>query len=152
LPVRALHAPDLTRRPPRSPRVRLGGYVILPRLLDKGRAQLAGTHGAYHYDCPLDRHFFQFAGIGARALLAELKKGSGDGDILAWMQRRSRTKPAMHDILAWSAWHEQRGPADMESHEYFMDLFQRVAPQREDICSWFDLLDVEDHADFGGHP
>ena len=29
--------PDLRQRPPRSPRVRLGGYVILPRMLDKGR-------------------------------------------------------------------------------------------------------------------
>ncbi len=33
-----LHTPDLTQFPPRSPRVRLGGYVILPRMLDKGRA------------------------------------------------------------------------------------------------------------------
>ena len=33
------NAPDLTQRPPRSPRVRLGGYAILPRLLDKGRAR-----------------------------------------------------------------------------------------------------------------
>ena len=29
-------------RPPRSPRVRLGGYVLLPRMLDKGRALLNG--------------------------------------------------------------------------------------------------------------
>ena len=49
-----IHAPDLTKRPPRSPRVRLGGLVILPRMLDKGRAAIAGTIGDYHYDCPLD--------------------------------------------------------------------------------------------------
>jgi hypothetical protein len=36
---------DLTVRPPRSPRVRLGGYVILPRMLDKCRAMLAGKNG-----------------------------------------------------------------------------------------------------------
>jgi hypothetical protein len=39
--------PDPTQRPPRSPRVRLGGYVILARILDKGRAELAGTAGEY---------------------------------------------------------------------------------------------------------
>ncbi len=38
---------DLTQRPPRSPRVRLGGYAILPRLLDKCRALLAGKVGEY---------------------------------------------------------------------------------------------------------
>ena len=44
-------APDLTQRPPRSPRVRLGGYVLLPRLLDKGRAALAGTLGEARRIC-----------------------------------------------------------------------------------------------------
>ena len=43
-------APDLTQHPPRSLRVRLGGYVHLARLLDKARAeagghQIAGTLG-----------------------------------------------------------------------------------------------------------
>ncbi|HEX7632014.1 MAG TPA: DUF5069 domain-containing protein, partial [Lacunisphaera sp.] len=38
-------APDLTRHPPRSPRTRLGGYVQLPRLIDKARAVAAGTAG-----------------------------------------------------------------------------------------------------------
>jgi len=61
-----ISAPDLTKRPPRSARVRLGGYVILPRMLDKGRATIAGKNGEFHYDCPLDLHFlnwwnFQFA-------------------------------------------------------------------------------------------
>lgn len=41
---------DLTKRPPRSPRVRLGGYVLLPRLLDKCRAELGGNAGEYHYN------------------------------------------------------------------------------------------------------
>ena len=54
----SLHTPDLTKQPPRSPRVRLGGYVILPRMLDKGRATLAGKHGEYHYACPLDQGFW----------------------------------------------------------------------------------------------
>ena len=46
---------DLTQHPPRSPRVRLGGYATLPRMLDKGRATIAGKNGEYHYNCPLDQ-------------------------------------------------------------------------------------------------
>jgi hypothetical protein len=57
------NSPDLTKQPPRSPRVRLGGYVILPRMLDKGRATVAGKHGEYRYACPLDGRFLEFAGI-----------------------------------------------------------------------------------------
>ena len=36
---------DLTQRPPRSFRVRLGNYVVLARMLDKGRTTLAGKNG-----------------------------------------------------------------------------------------------------------
>jgi fibro-slime domain-containing protein len=53
---------NLTQRPPRSARVRLGGYVILARLLDKCRAELQGASGEYHYNCPLDQRFFKFTG------------------------------------------------------------------------------------------
>ncbi len=67
--------PDLTKRPPRSPRVRLGGYVTLPRILDKGRADLAGLAGEYKYNNPIDRHWFNFTGITADALKAELASG-----------------------------------------------------------------------------
>ena len=54
MPDSKISAPDLTQRPPRSPRCRLGGYVILPRLLDKGRATIAGTNGEFIYDAPVD--------------------------------------------------------------------------------------------------
>src|SRR4029077_20935443 len=45
---------DLTKEPPRSPKTRVGGYVILGRTIDKCRALLWGNIGEYHFDCPLD--------------------------------------------------------------------------------------------------
>jgi hypothetical protein len=68
--TKKFNTPDLTQRPPRSPRVRLGGYAILARCLDKGRATLAGKNGEYNYACPLDMNWFTFAGLKP----AELKK------------------------------------------------------------------------------
>ncbi|MDB6038094.1 MAG: hypothetical protein JWM99_1935, partial [Verrucomicrobiales bacterium] len=62
-------APDLTQRPPRSPRTRLGGYALLPRMLDKGRATLVNKNGEFHFDCPLDQHILSFLGIDSKALL-----------------------------------------------------------------------------------
>jgi hypothetical protein len=78
--------PDLTQHAPRSPRVKLGGYVHLPRLLDKARAVLAGKQGEFHYNCPLDQRFFGFTGIAPDALLAEIKTGKSDGQVLAWVE------------------------------------------------------------------
>ena len=141
---------DLTQRPPRSPRVRLGGYVILPRMLDKGRATIAGKHGEYHYACPLDQRFLDFVGVKADALKKQLAAGKGDTEILQWIQKNAKHKRTDPEILAWSAYHEQRAPADTESREFFHGVHAKIAPQREDITSWFDLLDVDDYVSFGG--
>jgi hypothetical protein len=146
----AANAPDLTKQPSRSPRVRLGGYVILPRMLDKGRAVLAGKNGEYKYACPLDQRFLDFTGVDPKALLKQLAKGKGDGEILEWIQANAKFKRTDSEIAAWSALGEQRVPSDPESREYFNNLHAKTAPKREDIATWFDLLDVDDYVSFGG--
>ena len=144
----SLHTPDLTKFPPRSPRVRLGGYVILPRMLDKGRATLAGKNGEYHYACPLDERFLEFAGLDPKALKKQLTKS--DTEVLAWIEKHARHKRSPQEIAAWSAFAEQRAPADVESREFFNGIHKSVAPKREDIATWFDVLDLDDFASFGG--
>ena len=144
------NAPDLTKFPPRSARVRLGGYVVLPRMLDKGRATIAGTNGEYHYNCPLDQRFIEFVGISADALKKQLASGKGDGEILQWIQKTAKKKHTDPEIAAWSAFGEHRAPSDAESREYFNELHAKTAPKREDITTWFDLLDVDDYVSFGG--
>src|ERR1700676_2510605 len=104
-------APNLTQRPPRSPRVRLGGYVTLGRILDKGRAEHAGTAGEYKYNNPMDHHWFRFTGITAEALKTELASGKGDGEMLAWIQENAPNKRTPWEIQQWSAYHNGRGPA-----------------------------------------
>ena len=144
------HTPDLTKQAPRSPRVRLGGYVILPRMLDKGRAALAGKNGEYHYACPLDHRFLDFVGIDPEALKKELANGKGDGEILEWIQANAKHKPSDFEITAWSAHAEQRAPADTEGREYLNGIHTTSAPKREDIVTWFDVLDVDDYVSYGG--
>jgi hypothetical protein len=146
------HAPDLTKMPPRSPRVRLGGYATLPRMLDKGRATIAGKNGEYHYACPLDERFLAFAGIDPAALKEQLAAGKGDGEILEWIQNNAKTKPTDAQIAVWSELADRRVPTDPESRGYFNELHQKAAPKREDIASWFDLLDLDDYVSFGGTP
>src|SRR5277367_1196371 len=118
--IMSLHTPDLTKFPPRSPRVRLGGYAILPRMLDKGRATLAGKNGEYHYACPLDQRFLEFTGVDPEALKKELAKS--DGEILEWINANAKHKRTDAEIAAWSALAEQRAPADVESREFFNGL------------------------------
>jgi hypothetical protein len=145
------NSPDLTKSPPRSPRVRLGGYVILPRMLDKGRATIAGKNGGYHYDCPMDQRFTSFVGVDAGALKKQLATGKGDGEILEWIEKIAKHKRSDSEIAAWSAHGEQRAPSDPESRAYFQSEHQKIGPKREDISTWFDYLDLDDYVSFGGN-
>ena len=147
----SIPAPDLTQRPPRSPRSRLGGYALLPRMLDKGRATLAGKNGEYHYDCPLDQHIINFAGIDAKKLLAELKKGKGDGEILEWITANAKHKRGAWEIQQWSDYHDRRGPdSDAETLQFFVGYVANYTKTREDIRTWADVLELDDHCTFGG--
>ena len=144
--------PDLTIRPPRSPRVRLGGFVILPRMLDKCRAALAGTNGEFKYDCPMDGQFLNFTGIDAEALKEQARQGRGDGEILEWVQENIRAGITEAEIAGWCAFQEARAPAALDKRSFFSDCHTQLAPRREDIATWFDLLDLDDFVTFGGRP
>src|SRR6478736_3764791 len=113
----SLHTPDLTKFPPRSPRVRLGGYAILPRCLDKGRATLAGKNGEYHYACPLDQDFLEFAGIDPEELKKHLTRS--DSEVLEWINANAKHKHTASEIAAWSLWQEQSAPDNPASREHF---------------------------------
>ncbi len=145
-----IQAPDLTQRPPRSPRVRLGGYATLPRMLDKGRATIAGKSGEYQYNCPLDQRLLSFIGVDPEKLKEQLAQDKGDGEILEWIEANAKQKHSPEAIAAWSQFHEQRTAADVESRQFLQDYQTKTAPQRKDISSWFDMLDVDDHVTFGG--
>jgi hypothetical protein len=119
-------------------------------MLDKGRATIADKHGEYHYACPLDQRFLEFTGINSDALKEQLAGGKGDWEILAWIQKHAKHKRTDPEIAAWSEFAEARVPEDIESREYFNGLQAKTAPEREDVRTWFDLLDVDDYVSFGG--
>ena len=145
-----LQSPDLTQHPPRSPRVRLGGYSLLPRLLDKGRAAIGGKNGEYHYACPNDQQFLEFTGISPDALKAELQKGKGDWEILEWINITARFKRSEAEIQSWSDAADKRAPNNPDGRDYFNAEHKRLAPNRTDIVAWADLLDLDDYVTFGG--
>jgi len=144
------HSPDLSKHPPRSPRVRLGGYVVLPRILDKCRATLAGKQGEYEYACPLDMRWFRFTGISPDTLKAEVAAGKSDGELMEWISKATKPHRSSPEIEQWSEWQARRCPMDTEGRGYFQEIHEKTGPQREDIATWFDLLDLDDYASFGG--
>jgi hypothetical protein len=142
---------DLTQRPPRSFPVRLGNYVVLARMLDKGRATLAKKNGEYHYDCATDQRLVQFLGFDPDALLKEFATGKGDGEMLEWVQAHSKTPRAPWEIEAWSAFMEKRAPdSDAETLAFFAESLGRLSKTRQDVKTWFEFGELDDYVSFGG--
>lgn len=146
----SLIALDLTQRPPRSPRVSLGGYAMLPRVLDKARASLIGKAGDYKYGNPMDQHFFAFTGIAQDALLEQVKTGAGDWELLLWVNAHANPQRAPHEVRAWSAWIETMSIGNAEDLEWFAAQAKRLNPARTDLHTIMDYLDADDHVSFGG--
>src|SRR3982751_6239090 len=92
---------DLTREAPRSPRIRIGGYAILGRTIDKCRALIAGDIGEYHFDCPLDNMLFGFKGVKAADFKAEVEKGKGDADMAQWLDSHGEKKTP-DEVRRWA--------------------------------------------------
>jgi hypothetical protein len=142
---------DLTQRPPRSLHARLGGFAILPRMLDKGRAKLVGKNGEYNYNSGTDQHLVRFLDFDPEALLKELAAGKGDGEILAWILENSKTSRGPWEVEAWSTYFDKRSAdSDAETLSGFAEYVGQHSKTREDIKSWFDALDLDDYVSFGG--
>ncbi|MCX8488231.1 MAG: DUF5069 domain-containing protein, partial [Opitutales bacterium] len=85
-------------------------------------------------------------------LKAQIDSGLGDGEILAWLLANAKKPRSGQEIAAFSAYHEQRAPSSVGSRAKLSDYQSATAAgaKREDITTWFDVLDLDDHQSFGG--
>src|SRR2546421_6302250 len=111
---------DLTKEAPRSPRVRVGGYAILGRTIDKCRALVAGNIGEYHFDCPLDNMLFGFKGVKGADFKAQIENGASDQQMAEWLDQTGEKKTA-DEIRRWGDEVEANNPYnDPERRGWFI--------------------------------
>ena len=99
-----VHATALDRHDilPRSGRELLGGYAFLARMIDKVRAEQAGTGGDYVAYCPMTMTVLQNTGVSRSAFDALVREGKSDGEIVAYFDERvspERKAASNHAIL-----------------------------------------------------
>ncbi len=133
---------DLTKQFPRSPHEKLGGYAHLARMTDKARAKAAGRLGEYIYPCPLDQGLLEFLGVNADAFLRTATE-QDDSGVVEWIRRNAKIHTP-EQIDAWNREFLSRTPQNEESRQRFLKTRERMAPNRTDITSWIDLLDLEE--------
>lgn len=142
-----LKAKDLSKEAARSPRLRVGGYAILARMADKGRATLNGTPGEYHFDCPVDNMLFGFKGVKGSEVKPVLASGASDNQIAAWLDTHGTPKsPA--EVKAWSDSAEAIRPYENpEQREWFAGECERLGLKPEKT-TLFDYLEADDRDSF----
>lgn len=138
-------APDLAREVPRSPRVKLGPYVVAARTLDKCRAELAETLGEYHFDCPLDNMFFDFTGISADDFRQAAAEGRDDEAMAAWIGEHAKSRDK-EEIIKWNNDLRYKRISEMptELQVFLEDYIDEVIPAGRVVHHWFDVYDIEE--------
>jgi hypothetical protein len=143
-------AKDLTQEPPRSPRQRIGGYVILGRTIDKCRALLAGKIGDYHFDCPLDNVLFSFKGVKGDDFKKQIESGADDQAMASWLDQNGTFK-SPEEIKQWSDGVENYSMVNDENpekREFFIGECQKLGldPNKTSLFSWLEADDKASYA------
>jgi hypothetical protein len=135
---------DLTTSFPRSVKDKIAGVVMLARTIDKAKAKAHGNVGEYHYNCPMDAAAFEFLGIDHEKFLGVVAKAKDDREIEAYVKTFADKKtPA--EIADWNAHFLAHKPdPGSDGEKYFYDLRASVAPERTDVTTWADLLDLDE--------
>ena len=139
---------DLTKESPRSPSIRVGGYAILGRTLDKCRALIAGNIGDYHFDCPLDNMLFGFKGVKGADFRAQVENGASDQDMVDWLNRNGEEKTP-EEIKRWADEVEASSLYNHpEKQEFFSEEVKKLGldPEKTTTFEWLEVDDKVSHA------
>ena len=130
---------------PRSPYERLGGYVHLPRLIDKAQLHRKGLLNGYNYKTVgFDKHLLAFLELDPDEFEEAANRLKGDSAILAWVEG----KGAAHTPEAIEDWNQamiSRRPDSAIKKARFLHVLKESGGQgRSDILTYFDLIEFDE--------
>lgn len=133
---------DLTTDFPRSPRDELDGIMLLPRAIDKARAQLEGKLGEYkYYGCRLNTRVFNTLGVTDEEFLDAVRRSPDDDAVVEWI--REYVRPERDKVEKLNQWVLHNEPAGKEREEFCAEL-ERIDPGNDSVKTWTELIDLEE--------
>ncbi|HYY13893.1 MAG TPA: DUF5069 domain-containing protein [Chthoniobacterales bacterium] len=130
---------------PRSPYEKLGGYVHLPRLIDKARLERKGLLDGYNYKTVgFDRHLLAFLKLNGDEFEEVANRFEGDNEILGWVQEHG-AKHSPEAIEHWNATMISRHPDTAAKRARFLHFLKEAGGEgRTDIRTYFDLIEFDE--------
>lgn len=136
-------AKNLSHEAPSSPRTKVGGYSILARMADKGRADIAGTLGDFHFDCPLDNMLFDFKGVTGDEVKQLIINGATNDEIASWLNENGQPKTG-EEKNVWCNMVEAIRPYDNpEKKDWFIGVCKEAGCNPA-TSTLFDFLEADD--------
>ena len=144
-----MEALDLRKRPPRGCYAELDGLMLMPRTIDKLRAQLpSGNPGGYFINGRIkgiSGYLLDRLGITEAELLEAVASARTDDDVAAWLRERTDASqyPAINATL------RRIKPKHAEDEAYFREQYAETLRLNPDLQFIVDIVDADDRRLFG---
>lgn len=130
---------------PRSPYEKLGGYVHLPRLIDKAKLHRQGLLNGYNYKTVgFDKHLLAFLKLDPDAFEEAAHRLDNDAAILKWVTQNG----VRHEEEAIEQWNQamiSRHPDTAAKKARFLHFLKEAGGEgRKDILTYFDLIEFDE--------
>ena len=130
---------------PRSPYERLGGYVHLPRLIDKAKLHRKGLLDGYNYKTVgFDKHLLAFLRLNPDAFEEAVDRLNDDQAIVEWIEQNG-VKNSAEQIEEWNQAMISRAPDSAVKKARFLHFLKEAGgAERKDIRTYFDLIEFDE--------
>ena len=130
---------------PRSPYERLGGYVHLPRLIDKAKLHRKGLLNGYNYKTTgFDKHLLAFLRLSPDAFEEAVDRLEDDQAIIEWIGQNG-VKHSAEQIEEWNQAMISRAPDSPVKKARFLHFLKEAGgADKKDIRTYFDLIEFDE--------
>jgi hypothetical protein len=139
---------DLSTKPPRGCYVELDGLMLMPRTIDKLRAQLPGGNpGVYFINGQIkgiSGYLLERLNVGEDALREAVSRAQTEDGVAAWLRERTDASqyPAINATL------RRIRPKHAEDEAYFRSEYAETLAQHPDLEFIIDIVDADDKRRF----
>jgi hypothetical protein len=130
---------------PRSPYEKLGGYVHLPRLIDKARLHRKGLLEGYNYKTVgFDKHLLAFLKLEGDEFEEVANRLDDDDAVLRWVEEHGPKHPPAA-VEHWNQAMISRYPDTPAKRARFLYFLKQAGGDgRNDIRTYFDLIEFDE--------
>lgn len=140
---------DLSVAPPRSCYAELDGLMLMPRTIDKLRAQLPGGNpGPYFINTAIkgiSGYLLDRLGVGESELLEAIRSAPDEAAVAAWL--RERTDPAEYPAINETL--RRIRPKHAQDEAFFRREYAETLAQHPGLEYIIEIVEADDRRIFG---